>query len=148
MSLQQLVHGTEYPPERPSLLQSSTLKVVMIVDAVSPTPFALLRRANHFQYRDEDRALQEFAEYEDPVKALTEECRRVLKSISSANQSQVSSTKDSTGLTDASWSRFEDIGFSAGFDEAEEDDDESNFMKKRKPQGLRTTPHSKNVGIG
>lgn len=148
MSLQQLVHGTEYPPERPSLLQSSTLKVVMIVDAVSPTPFALLRRANHFQYRDEDRALQEFAEYEDPVKALTEECRRVLKSISSANQSQVSSTKDSTGLTDASWSRFEDIGFSAGFDEAEEDDDESNFMKKRKPQGLRTTPHSKNVGMG
>lgn len=121
----------------------------MIVDSVSPTPFALLRRANHFQYRDDDRALQEFAEYEDPVKALTDECRRVLKSISTANQSQVSSSKDSTGLRDASWSRFEDIGFSAGFDENEEEaDDESNFSKRRNPQGLRTTPHPRNVGLG
>lgn len=148
MSLQKLVQETEYPPERPSLLQSSTTKVVMIVDSVSPTPFALLRRANHFQYRDDDRALQEFAEYEDPVKALTDECRRVLKSISSANQSQVSSSKDSTGLKDASWSRFEDIGFSAGFDEIEEEDEDSNFAKRRQPQGLRTTPHSRNVGLG
>lgn len=147
MSLQKLMQETEYPPERPSLLQSSTLKVAMIVDAVSPTPFALLRRANHFQYRDEDRALQEFADYEDPVKALTDECRRVLRSISSANQSQVSSSKDSTGLTDASWSRFEDIGFSAGFDEADEDDEGTNFAKKRAPQGLRTTPHARNVGL-
>lgn len=117
----------------------------MIVDSVSPTPFALLRRANHFQYRDDDRALQEFAEYEDPVKALTDECRRVLRSISSTNQSQISSSKDSTGLKDASWSRFEDIGFS-GFDDVEEEDEESNFMK-RKPQGLRTTPHARNVGL-
>lgn len=146
MSLQKLVQETEYPPERPYLLQSTTMKVVMIVDSVSPTPFALLRRANHFQYRDDDRALQEFAEYEDPVKALTEECRRVLRSISSANQSQVSNSKESTGLTDASWSRFEDIGFSAGFDENDEDD-ESNFAKRR-PQGLRTTPHSREMGMG
>ncbi|TVY88234.1 hypothetical protein LAWI1_G007368, partial [Lachnellula willkommii] len=129
MSLQKLVQETEYPPQRPSLLQSSTTKVVMIVDSVSPTPFALLRRANHFQYRDDDRALQEFADFEDPVKALTDECRRVLKSISTANQSQVSTSKDSTGLKDASWSRFEDIGFSAGFDELEEDED-SNFAKR------------------
>lgn len=149
MSLQKLVQETEYPPERPSLLQSSTTKVVMIVDSVSPTPFALLRRANHFQYRDDDRALQEFAEYEDPVKALTDECRRVLRSISSANQSQVSSSKDSTGLKDASWSRFEDIGFSGTFDENEEnEDDEGNFIKRRNPQGLRTTPHARNVGLG
>ena len=148
MSLQKLVEETEYPPERPSLMQTSTTKVVMIVDSVSPTPFALLRRANHFQYRDDDRALQDFAEFEDPVKALTDECRRVLRSISSANQSQVSSSKDSTGLTDASWSRFEDIGFSATFDEQEEDeDDESNFAKRR-PQGLRTTPHSRNIAGG
>ncbi|TVY62718.1 Morphogenesis-related protein MSB1 [Lachnellula suecica] len=148
MSLQKLVQETEYPPERPSLLQSSTTKVVMIVDSVSPTPFALLRRANHFQYRDDDRALQEFAEYEDPVKALTDECRRVLKSISSANQSQVSSSKESTGLRDASWSRFEDIGFSAGFDEQEEHDEDSSFAaKKRQPQGLRSTPHRNNVGL-
>jgi hypothetical protein len=148
MSLQKLVQETEYPPERPSLLQSTTTKVVMIVDSVSPTPFALLRRANHFQYRDDDRALQEFAEYEDPVKALTDECRRVLRSIANANQSQVSTSKDSTGLSDASWSRFEDIGFSATFDENDEDEDDESSFAKRRPQGLRTTPHSRNMGMG
>ena len=147
MSLQKLVQETEYPPERPELLQTTTTKVVMIVDSVSPTPFALLRRANHFQYRDDDRPLQEFAEYEDPVKALTDECRRVLRSISSANQSQVSTSKDSTGLRDASWSRFEDIGFSGGFDEDVDEDNESNFMKPRKKEGLRSAPHPRNIGM-
>lgn len=114
----------------------------MIVNSVSPTPFSLLRRANHFQYRDDDRALQQFSEYEDPVRALTDECRRVLRSISSTNQSQVSTSKDSTGLRDASWSRFEDIGFSASFDD-DNADDENNFLGLKKPkpvQGLRTTP--------
>jgi hypothetical protein len=149
MSLQKLVQETEYPPETPSLLQSTTTRVVMIVDSVSPTPFSLLRRTNHFQYRDEDHALQEFSEYEDPVKALTEECRRVLRAISSENQSEVTGTnsKDSTGLKDASWSRFEDIGFSGGFDDIEEDDEDSHF-KKRSPQGLRTTPHTRNAAGG
>lgn len=149
MSLQKLVQETEYPPETPSLMMSRTTKVVMIVDSVSPTPFALLRRANHFQYRDDDRALQQFSDYEDPVKALTEECRRVLKSISSANQSQISSSKQSTGLRDASWSRFEDIGFSGAFDEAQDEEDEdSNFMKRRNPQGLRATPQSRTMNMG
>ena len=147
MSLQKLVQETEYPPEIPSLLQTTTTRVVMIVNSVSPTPFSLLRRTNHFQYRDDDRALQEFAEYEDPVTALTDECRRVLKSISTANQSQVTNSKDATGLKDASWSRFEDIGFSGGFDEAEEEYEESSFAKKRNLPGLRTTPHSRNVGM-
>jgi hypothetical protein len=121
-----------------------TEKVVMIVDAVSPTPFALLRRAKHFQYRDTDRALQEFSEFEDPVQALTEECRRVLKAISGANQSHVSSTKHSTSLRDADWSRFEDIGFSSTLNE--DDDDEDSALSRRKPQiqGLRTSPMSGN----
>lgn len=148
MSLQKLVQETEYPPETPTLLQSSITKVIMIVDSVSPTPFALLRRANHFQYRDDDRVLQEFAEYDDPVKALTDECRRVLKSISSANQSQVSNSKESTGLPDASWSRFEDIGFSGAFDENEENDDDDGNIVKRRPQGLKSTPQSRNIGLG
>jgi len=149
MSLQKLVQETEYPPETPSLMQTTTTKVVMIVNVVSPTPFALLRRANHFQYRDDDRALQQFSDYDDPVKALTDECRRVLKSISSTNQSQVSSSKRSTGLREASWSRFEDIGFSGAFDEAEEDEDsESNFLKPKKPQGLRNTAQSRTADGG
>jgi len=147
VSLQKLVQETEYPPETPSLLQTTTTRVVMIVNSVSPTPFSLLRRTNHFQYRDDDRALQEFAEYEDPVTALTDECRRVLRSISTANQSQVTNSKDATGLKDASWSRFEDIGFSGGFDDVEEEDADSNFTKKRNTPGLRTTPHSRNVGM-
>lgn len=138
-SLQKLLQETEYPPQTPSLTQSSTYRVNMIVDTVSPTPFALLRRANHFQYRESDRALDEFSEYEDPVKALTEECRRVLKAISLANQSQVSSSKHSTGLRDASWSRFEDIGFSGLLDE---DDEEDEMLKRRQTRGLRNTPAS------
>ncbi|KAL2755016.1 hypothetical protein ACRALDRAFT_1082595 [Sodiomyces alcalophilus JCM 7366] len=140
MSLQKLVQETEYPPQKPALMQTSTNKVIMIVDTVSPTPFALLRRASHFQFRDEDRALQEFSEFEDPVQALAQECRRVLKAISSANQSQVSSSKHSTSLRDASWSRFEDIGFASALEEEDDDDDITTAI--RKPQGLRTTPLS------
>lgn len=142
ISLQKLLRDTDYPPQRPESMMTRTNKVVMIVDSVSPTPFALLRRANHFQYRDSDRALQEFSEYEDPIEALSEECKRVLKAVSSANQSQVSSTKHSTSLRDASWSRFQDIGFASTFDE--EDDDDESAYRQRKPQGLRTTPLSGN----
>lgn len=145
MSLQKLLQETEYPPQKPDLMMTRTNKVVMIVDTVSPTPFALLRRANHFQYRDTDRALQEFAEYEDPIQALSEECKRVLKAVSSANQSQISSSKHSTSLRDASWSRFEDIGFSSALEEEEEEDDSA--FRQQKMQGLRTAPASGN-GLG
>lgn len=139
-SLQALLQDTEYPPTRPVLMQASTYKVVMIVESVSPTPFSLLRRGNHFQYRED--SLQQFSEYEDPVTALTEECRRVLRAIAAANQTQaVSSAKHSTSLRDASWSRFEDIGFGGTLD----DDDEDDFLSSPAPQpitGLRTTPAS------
>ena len=107
LSLQHLLETTEYPPN--SLIKRQTSKVVMIVESVSPTPFALLRRAKNFEYRDDDAVLQRFSNYDDPVKALTDECRRVLKSISSTNDS--STSKASTSLKDPSWSRFEDIGF-------------------------------------
>ncbi|KAK5663695.1 hypothetical protein OQA88_4126 [Cercophora sp. LCS_1] len=144
-SLLKLLQETEYPPQRPALMQSSTNRVAMIVDTVSPTPFALLRRANHFQYREQDRALREYAEYEDPVSALTEECRRVLRAISAANQSKaVSSSKHSTSLRDASWSRFEDIGFASALEE--EDEDDSSIGAARRQQGLRSTPASGNLG--
>jgi hypothetical protein len=144
-SLEKLLAETEYPPQRPTLMQSSTNRVVMIVDSVSPTPFALLRRANHFQYRDEDRALREWSEYDDPVKALTEECRRVLRAISAANQSQaVSSSKISTSLRDASWSRFEDIGFASALEEEDEDDETRTAATQRRQNGLRTTAASGN----
>lgn len=123
----------------------------MIVDAVSPTPFALLRRAKHFEYREDDRALQEFSSYDDPTKALTDECQRVLRSISSTNESAAITSKDAQGLPDASWSRFEDIGFRGFGDYSDEDDEKDGFvmMKKRKdPPGLRSTPLSKSHDLG
>ncbi|KAK3310651.1 uncharacterized protein B0T15DRAFT_44732 [Chaetomium strumarium] len=148
MSLQKLLQETEYPPQRPALLQTSTNRVAMIVDTVSPTPFALLRRANHFQYRDEDKALKEWSEYDDPIQALTEECRRVLRAISAANQSHaVSSSKVSTSLRDASWSRFEDIGFTSALEEDELEED-SLLALRRQKQGLRNTPASGNGDLG
>lgn len=127
-SLQQLVESTEYPPED-SLLSNDTTKVVMIVDVVSPTPYALLRRAKNFEYRDDDSALQQFASYDDPVQVLTDECRRVLKSISSINESNVSTTKESTSLLDPSWSRFEDMGFGATIEEDENEDSQLSHMR-------------------
>ncbi|GJN79437.1 hypothetical protein PLIIFM63780_002950 [Purpureocillium lilacinum] len=142
-SLEKLLKDTEYPPPRSQGMMTSTNKLVMMVDAVSPTPFALLRRAGHFQYRDTDRGLQEFSNYEDPVKALTEECLRVLKAISAANQSQASSAKHSTSLRDASWSRFEDMGFSTPLAEEDEDTDE-NGSSARHPQTMRRTAASGN----
>lgn len=149
ISLQKLVQETEYPPMAPSLMLYSSPKVVMIVDSVSPTPFALLRRANNFEYRDDDRALQDFSNYEDPIKALTDECRRVLRSISSSNQTEISSSKNSTGLKDASWSRFEDIGFSGAFDETEEDEENGRFGRKRENSNtLRSTPQSAAADMG
>ncbi|KAF2836487.1 DUF1708-domain-containing protein [Patellaria atrata CBS 101060] len=136
-SLQALLSQTEYPPEPPTLMQHSTTKVVMIVDSVSPTPFALLRRAKHFEYRDDDEALQEFSSYDDPISALTDECRRVLRAISTTNQSM-------QGLPDASWSQFADLGFS-GFGDtvASTSNGRADFS-----QGLRSTPRSRTTDLG
>ncbi|MCJ1479062.1 hypothetical protein MMC13_007746 [Lambiella insularis] len=148
LSLQKLLESTEYPPEQSMNTESQTTKVVMIVERVSATPFALLRRAKNFQYRDDDQALQQFSEYEDPVQALTDECRRVLKSISSANVS--STSKASTSLKDPSWSRFEDVGFGGLGDDSDPDDeiDGSALGRKRQPaHGLSATAQSK-VDLG
>lgn len=145
LSLQTLVQETRYPPEQGPY--QATSKVVMVVDSVSPTPFALLRRAKNFEYRDEDRVLQAFSSYEDPVQALSDECRRVLKSISSINDSGVSTTKASTSLGDASWSRFEDLGFGA-IGEYDDEPDSTVGRTRKPPQGLRTAPQTKNDDLG
>ena len=149
LSLQALLHNTEYPPGAQTRITMPTSKVVMVVDVVSPTPFALLRRAKHFEYRDDDRVLQEFSDYEDPIQALTDECRRVLRSISSANDS--STTKTSTSLGNASWSRFEDVGFGALGDESDHDDeaDGSALQGQRKvSRGLQSNAQSKSNDLG
>ena len=124
-----------------------TTKVVMIVDAVSPTPYALLRRAKNFEYRHDDNALQQFASYNDPVQSLTEECRRVLRCISSSNQSTMSTSQASGGLRDASWSRFEDVGFGGATDEADVDSEAMLSPKRTSAQGWGTSVRSGNGGV-
>ena len=145
ISLQNLVQETQYPPVYPPY--ESISKVVMVVNSVSPTPFALLRRAKNFAYRDDDQILQQFSNYEDPVLALTDECKRVLKSISSANQSAASTTKASTSLGDSSWSRFEDLGFGS-LGDLDEEVDSALGKKRNAPQGLRSAPHTKTNDLG
>jgi hypothetical protein len=145
-SLQSLLSQTEYPPQAPVLMQSRTTKVVMIVDSVSPTPFSLLRRAKNFEYRDDDAALQQFSAYEDTVRALTDECRRVLECIASANQSATS--PDAT-TPDPSWSRFEDFGFSGLLeDSASSTNGNSTVGSPREFSGLRSGARSKETDFG
>jgi hypothetical protein len=143
-SLQALLSQTEYPPETPTLMQQTTSKVVMIVETVSPTPFSLLRRARNFEYRDDDRALQEYSNYEDPVRALTDECRRVLESVSSTNQSAVVQS-NGNAVSDASWSRFEDMGFSNLADTLSRPGD---LAVGSKQNGLRGGPLSQSTDLG
>lgn len=145
-SLQSLLSQTEYPPQAPTLMQSRTTKVVMIVNSVSPTPFSLLRRARNFEYRDDDAALQQFSAYEDTVKALTDECRRVLECIASVNQSVAS--PDAT-TPDPSWSRFEDFGFSGLLeDSASSSNVASTAGSPREFSGLRNGARSKQTDFG
>lgn len=152
-SLQALVASTEYPPERPTLLQRSTARVVMLVDSVSPTPFALLRRAKNFEYRDRDEVLREFAEFEDPIDALTEECKRVLFAISSTNQSMVAASRHglpALSKPEESWSAFQNLGF-GDIDEKALSNKAENGMNgstKTVGSGLRSVPQSRGVDAG
>ena len=122
----------------------------MVVNSVSPTPFALLRRAKHFEYRDDDQVLQKFSDFEDPVQALTVECRRVLNNISSANQSSVSNIKTSTSLGDASWSRFEDIGFTGLLGEHDDRDEPDSVLGRSRTaqNALKSAPQSRSHDHG
>lgn len=113
-SMQKLVAETEYPPATPNLLKSTTSKVLLLVDAFSPTPLALLRRAKKLEHRNGDPGFQRLCISEDPTKLLTPECCRVLECISADNYSDASDVKATTGVqNDASWSRFEDLGFTS-----------------------------------
>jgi len=127
-------------------MQHTTTKVVMIVDSVSPTPFALLRRAKNFEYRDDDEALQAFSSYDDTVKALTDECRRVLECISTANQSV---TAVDSVSQDPSWSRFEDLGFSGILDSpALSTNGSSSGSVTREFSSMKPSAHSRTNDFG
>ena len=109
-SLQTLVKETEYPPTSRTTPQSSVSSVVMVVDSVSPTPFTMLQRARDLEYRHHDIVLRQFAEQQDPVKALTPECRRVLDMIAASSQSNSTAA---AVPSDSTWADFESTGFSA-----------------------------------
>lgn len=136
-SLQALLAQTEYPPDTPTGLLSPTSKVVMIVSAVSPTPFALLRRAKNFDYEDDDSALQTFYDYSDPIQALTPECRRVLEAISSTTSSArvvPELNLASPNANDESWSKFQDLGFSSVLDGSADDSDSARKSTQARPR--------------
>ena len=148
-SLQALLASTEYPPETHTMLQRSTPRVVMLVDSVSPTPFALLRRAKHFEYRDNDRVLRQYSEFEDPVDALTDECKRVLYAISSTNSSAARSRHRNATKTGESWSAFSNLGFSDMDEKAlQKTPNVNGFTAKPRGQGLRSEPRSRNADHG
>nr|OQO18501.1 hypothetical protein B0A51_16721 [Rachicladosporium sp. CCFEE 5018] len=144
-SLQALLAQTEYPPETPTLMQRATPRVLMIVDAVSPTPFALLRRAKHFEYRDQDRVLRELSDFEDPIDALTDECRRVLYAVASTNSSaNVRSRQGQYNNSDESWSAFSNMGFS----DMGSSTPQTAVNGHAKGAGIKQTPHSRNATSG
>ncbi|KAH9840467.1 hypothetical protein Tdes44962_MAKER01667 [Teratosphaeria destructans] len=145
-SLQALLASTEYPPETPTLLQRSTPRVVMLVDSVSPTPFALLRRAKHFEFRESDRVLREYSEFEDPLDALTEECKRVLFAISSTNSAAALSRHGPVVKTgQESWNAFQNLGFSDLDDKSLKT---SEPMPGSAQSGLRSQARSRNADHG
>ena len=147
-SLQALLASTEYPPETPTVMQKPTPRVVMLVDSVSPTPFSLLRRAKHFEYRDNDRTLREFSEFEDPLEALTYECKRVLYAISTTNTSAARSRHhNATTKTDEAWSSFQNTGFGDMDDRALQKGPNgvSSSGGRSQASGLRSEPRSRNV---
>jgi hypothetical protein len=149
-SLRALLASVDYPPVTPPQFQNRTVRVVITVDKVSPSPFVLLRRARNLQYNHSDLALKVFTDFDDPIRALTEECRRVLKCISSSGQSF---NKAAAGLQDRSWSRFQDLGFSAltepESDESDDDFQSESFSRRRistqshpNPTLVPTTPRN------
>lgn len=118
-SLEKLLQQSEYPPQRPSTMQSLTNRFVMKVDNLSPTPFSLVRRAVSSQ--DWIKNSSESAMNFDPILQLTQECRRVLTAMEeTTNQpSRPYGRKQPNTIGELDWSRFEDFGFSDdAFDES------------------------------
>jgi hypothetical protein len=148
-SLQALLASTEYPPETPTLMQRQTPRVVMIVDRVSPTPFALLRRAKHFEFRESDRVLRQYSEFEDPLDALTEECKRVLYLISSTNSAAAMSRHGKMVKTgQESWSAFQNLGFTDLDDKALQPTSNGMNGSAGSGGGLRSQARSRNAEHG
>ncbi|OLL23540.1 Morphogenesis-related protein MSB1 [Neolecta irregularis DAH-3] len=110
--LEKLLAESRYPPHRTTFQHHAVLKISLLVDRVSPSPFALLKRAvRHHIYNDSQALAELYACTDDPSKCLSDECARVLKCIAAVNSSLLSESQTAKGLADFTWSRFIDFGF-------------------------------------
>lgn len=148
-ALRALVASTDYPPVEPVQLQSPSVRVALTVETVSPTPFALLRRAKNFQYRDDDLPLRIFR-LNDPIDGLSEECKRVLNAISNENHSPISALLSSTVKErEPSWSKFQDMGFTGLIEEEPEKEPEMVVDDEtRLPRSMTANSNATNEEMG
>ena len=103
----------------------------------------------HFEYRDNDRVLREYSEYEDPIDALTEESKRVLFAVSSTNMSAAQSRQRTFGKPDQFWSSFENTGFADMNERALPKLPNGMIRTTAAPmEGLRSQPRSRNTDHG
>ena len=146
---------TTYPPKPATVTPiapgaTSILRITLSVRNISPTPFALLDRlARHsfVQTNPDERgdALEALIEaqsnYNDPTRALTPECLRVLKLISATNESDeltAAFLRTPNSLGDKTWTRFADLGFEGLVSSTDDSDGESdNFSRSVSPDPQR-----------
>ena len=147
LSLSGLLKQTAYPPKPVTVTPiapgaTSILRITLSVRNISPTPFALLDRlARHsfVQTNPDERgdALEALIEaqsnYNDPTRALTPECLRVLKLISATNESDALTAaflRTPNSLGDKTWTRFADLGFEGLVSSASDSDGESDNLSR------------------
>jgi hypothetical protein len=129
---------------------TSVLRITLTVRTVSPTPFALLDRlARHsfVQTNPEEKGdaleaiIEAYTNYNDPTRALTAECLRVLKLISATNESDALTAallRTPNSLEDKTWTRFADLGFEGLASSEGDSDDESEFSVATGPNADRS----------
>lgn len=144
LSLSTLLAQTKYPPTTAVGL-TSLLRITLLVRHISPTPFALLDRlARHsfVQTNPNERGdalealIDSHSTYNDPTKALTTECLRVLKLISATNESDditAALLRTPQSLEDKTWTRFADLGFDALEVPSDEEDDDDDISRSDSP---------------
>lgn len=147
LSLSTLLQQTSYPPRPVTATPiapgaTSILRVTLLVRNISPTPFTLLDRlARHsfVQTNPNERGdaleclIEATSNFNDPTKALTPECLRVLKLISATNESDALTAallRTPNSLGDKTWTRFADLGFEGLDSPSEADSDGENEISR------------------
>lgn len=160
ISLTTLLKQAKYPPRSISTDPKAPnalpiLRITLSVRNVSPTPFALLDRlARHtFIQTNPDEAgdaleaiIDANSAHNDPTKALTTECLRVLKLISATNESDVLTAallRTPQSLEDKTWTRFADLGFE-GLDSEDSEDESSEYSRGGSPETGRVRRRENN----